>query len=83
MNDISSRVCYNVLNICGEDDILDTREYNPNNTSIVVFDDLVNASDKTQNKIANHFTDERRCSSKIETELLTYGFISTNNKKPR
>ena len=31
----------------------------PNNRSIVVFDDLVNASDKIQNKIANHFTDGR------------------------
>ena len=29
------------------------------NRKIVIFDDLVNASDKIQSKIANHFTDGR------------------------
>ena len=59
MNDISKKVGYNVLEIKGPDEILDTNEYPNNNRKIVIFDDLVNASDKIQSRIANHFTDGR------------------------
>ena len=60
MDDISKKVVrYKVLEIKGPEDILDTNEYPNNNRKIVIFDDLVNASDKIQSKIANHFTDGR------------------------
>ena len=78
MNDISSRVGYNVLNIGGENDILDTIEYNPNNRSIVVFHDLVNASDKIQNKISNHFTDGRH--HKISPVYLSQSYYDVPQK---
>ena len=56
MDLISRQVGYNVLEIENEDDIIrDTSEYPNNNKKIVIFDDLVNASEKTQKKIANHF----------------------------
>ena len=35
-----------VLELLGEDDILDTLEYPTNNRKVAVFDDLVNAPDK-------------------------------------
>ena len=60
MNDISKKaVRYQVLEIKGPEDILDTNEYPNNNRKIVIFDDLVNAPEKTQSKIANHFTNGR------------------------
>ena len=44
MNDISKKVVrYQVLEIKGPEDILDTNEYPNNNRKIVIFDDLVNA----------------------------------------
>ena len=38
---------------------MDTSEYPSNNRKVVVFDDLVNAPDRIQSKIANHWTDGR------------------------
>ena len=59
MDDISEKVGYNVLELHGPDDIMDTSEYPSNNRKVVVFDDLVNAPDRIQSKIANHWTDGR------------------------
>ena len=59
MDKISRQVGYNVLEIENEDGIRDTSEYPNNNKKIVIFDDLVNASEKTQKKIANHYSDGR------------------------
>ena len=59
MDKISKQVGYNVLEIKGEDEIKDTDQYPINNKKIVIFDDLVNASEKTQKKIANHYSDGR------------------------
>ena len=39
--------------------IKNTNEYQTENRKIVVFDDVVNAPEKIQNKIANHWTDGR------------------------
>jgi len=60
MDEISSHkdVGCQVLEIGDQDDIIDTSEY-PNDNRKVIFDDLVNAPDRVQNKIANHFTDGR------------------------
>ena len=59
VNDISRCIGYDVLEIGGEADILNTSEYPNDNIKIVMFDDMMNASDKVQDKIANHFTDRR------------------------
>ena len=59
MNDISKKIGYNVLEFKSGDDIMDTKDYPSDNRKVVVFDDLVNSSDKIQSKIANHFTDGR------------------------
>ena len=57
MDSISEKVGYPILLIGGEQDIRNT---NPsNNRKVVVFDDLVNAPEKIQNKIAKHYTDGR------------------------
>ena len=57
MDRISEKVGYPVLEVGSADDIKDTIEYPDNNRKVVIFDDLINAPDKVQNKIANHFTD--------------------------
>jgi len=61
MDEISSHkdVGYQVLEIGDQDDTIDTSEYPNDNRKVVRFDDLVNAPDRAQNKIANHFTDGR------------------------
>ena len=59
MKPISKKVGYEVLEIHSPDEILDTSEYPSNNRKVVVFDDLVNAPDRIQSKIANHWTDGR------------------------
>ena len=59
MDDISKKIGYNVLVFKSGDDIMDTKDYPHNNRKIVVFDDLVNSSDRIQSKMANHFTDGR------------------------
>ena len=56
---ISKKVGYPVLELHGPDAIKNTSEYFPDNRKIVVFDDVINAPEKVQNKIANHWTDGR------------------------
>ena len=51
-------VGHQVLLLCGQEDILNTDEYESDDcVKLVVFDDLMNADKKIQAKIANHFTD--------------------------
>ena len=59
MDDISKKVGYQVMEIKGSGEILDTMDYRNDNRKIVIFDDLINAPEKIQSKIANHFTDGR------------------------
>ena len=59
MDSISSKVGYDIMEVKSQDDIMDTCEYPSNNRKIVVFDDLVNAPERIENKIVNHFTDGR------------------------
>ena len=59
MDNVSEKVGYQILEIYGPDEIKNTNEYFSNNRKIVVFDDVINAPEKIQNKIANHFTDGR------------------------
>ena len=59
MKPISKKVGYEVLELHSPEEILDTSEYPSNNRKVVVFDDLVNAPDRIQSKIANHWTDGR------------------------
>ena len=59
MDSISEKVGYPILEIGEEQDIRNTNEYPSGNRKVVVFHDLVNAPDKIQNKIANHYTDGR------------------------
>ena len=57
----SQLVGYPVLLLCGQEDILNTDEYESDDcVKLVVFDDLMNADKKIQAKIANHFTDVTR-----------------------
>ena len=59
MDSISEKVSYPILETGGPDKILNKNEYPSGNRKIVVFDDLINAPEKIQNKIANHYTDGR------------------------
>ena len=59
MSRVSEKVGYEVLELLGEVDIMDTSEYPINNRKLVVFDDLINAPDRIQSKLANHYTDRR------------------------
>ena len=59
MDSISDKVGYQVLEIGGPDEIKNTNEYPSGNRKIIAFDDLLNAPEKIQNKIANHWTDGR------------------------
>ena len=59
IDSISKKVGYPVLELHGPDEIKNTSEYFPDNRKIVVFDDVINAPEKVQNKIANHWTDGR------------------------
>ena len=56
---LSEKVGYPILEIGSEADILNKNEYPISNRKVIVFDDLVNANAKIQNKIANHFIDGR------------------------
>ena len=57
---VSQLVGHQVLLLCGQEDILNTDEYESDDCAkLVVSDDLMNADKKTQAKIANHFTDVR------------------------
>lgn len=67
MDKTSDKLGYPVLEIGSADGIKDTSEYPDNNRKVVIFDDLVNALERVQTKIANHFTDGRQ--AKVEAEL--------------
>ena len=59
MDSISEKVGYQVLEIGGSDEIKNTNEYPSGKRKRVVFDDLINGSEKIQKQIANHWTDGR------------------------
>ena len=59
MDSISKKIGYPVLEVSGPEDIKNTTDYPSDNRKIVVFDDVINAPEKIQKKIANHWTDGR------------------------
>ena len=78
MDDVSKKVGYQVMEIKGPDEILDTNKYPNYNRKIVIFDDLINAPDKIQSKIANHFTDGRH--HNISPVYITQSYYDTPQK---
>ena len=78
MEGISKKVGYPVLELLEPDDILDTSEYPQDNRKVVVFDDLINAPDKIQKLIANHFTDGRH--HKISPIYLSQSYYDVPQK---
>ena len=78
MDSFSEKIGYHALEMGGPDEIKNTNEYPPNNRKIVVFDDLINASEKIQNKIANHWTDGRH--HKISPIYLSQSYYDTPKK---
>lgn len=91
MSQISDKVGYYVMEIKGQDDIMDTCEYPKGNRKIIVFDDLVSALDKIQSKIACHFKDRRHhdlshsilfwCTPETEIKLFSCDTLSSCDKK--
>ena len=59
MDSISKKVGYPVLELNSPNAIKNTTEYSSDNRKIVVFDYVINAPERVQNKIANHWTDGR------------------------
>ena len=59
MKKISGKVGYPVLEVHGPDEVKNTADYPSDNRKIVIFDDMVNAPEKIQKKIADHWTDGR------------------------
>ena len=57
---------------------MDTSEYPINNRKMVVFDDLFNAPDKIQSKIANRYTDARH--HKISPIYLSQSYYDVPQK---
>lgn len=78
MDKISGKVGYPVLEIGSADDIKDTSEYPDNNREVVIYDDLVNAPERVQNKKANRFTDGRH--NKISPIYLTQCYYDVPQK---
>ena len=78
MDEISQKVGCDVLEIKEEGDIMDTSEYPEGNRKIVIFDDLVNAPQNIQSKIAKHFTDGRL--HQISPIYLTQSYYDTPQK---
>ena len=79
-----------ILKIRNADDILDKIDYPDNMRKVVVFDDLVNASNHVQDKIANHYTDGRHHMitpiffsqsyyNVPQKVLFSYGVVSTSH----
>ena len=95
MQKISKQVGYPVLEMNGPDEVKKTTDYPSENRKIVIFDDMVNAPEKIQKKIANHFTDGRHhgispvyltqsyydTPPKNKTEFFQYDSLSPNNRK--
>ena len=75
MDVVSQRVGCDVLEIKDADNIMDTNEYPEGIRKIVIFDDLVNAPQNIQSKIANHFTDGRH--NRISPIYLTQSYYDT------
>ena len=78
MDNISQQVGYPVLEFHGPNDVKNTTDYPSENRKIVIFDDLVNAPEKIQKKIANHFTDGRHHG--ISPVYLTQSYYDTPQK---
>ena len=78
MDSISGEVGYTVLEIDEPENIKNTNEYPSENRKIVVFDDVLNAPEKIQNKIANHFTDGRN--HNISPIYLSQSYYDTPKK---
>ena len=75
---ISEKVGYPVLEIGGPEEIKNTTEYSTDNRKIVVFDDVINAPEKIQKKIANHWTDGRH--HNISPIYLSQSYYDTPQK---
>ena len=78
MDKTSDKLGYPVLEIGSADGIKDTSEYPDNNRKVMIFDDLVNALERVQTKIANHFTDGRH--HKISPIYLTQSYYDVKQK---
>ena len=78
MDKTSDKLGYPVLEIGSADDIKDTSEHPGNNRKVVIFDDLVNALERVQTKIANHFTDGRH--HKVSPIYLTQSYYDVKQK---
>ena len=78
MQKISEKVGYPVLEMNGPEDVKNTTDYPSDNRKIVIFDDMVNAPEKIQKKIANHFTDGRHHG--ISPVYLTQSYYDTPSK---
>ena len=78
MDKTSDKLGYPVLEIGSSDDIKDTSEHPDNNRKVVIFDDLVNALERVQTKIANHFTDGRH--HKVSSIYLTQSYYDVKQK---
>ena len=94
MKPISKKVGYEVLELHSPEEILDTSEYPSNNRKVVVFDDLVNAPDRIQSKIATigqmagiteflrlSFAILLRCSAEDQVKLFAHDSLSPSDKK--
>ena len=78
MDRISEKVGYQVLEIGGPEEIKNTNEYPSENRKIVVFDDLLNATEKIRKNIANHWTDGRH--HNISPIYLSQSYYDTPQK---
>ena len=78
MEMVSQKVGYDVLVAREEDEIMETTEYPNDNRKVVVFDDLMNAPQAVQNKIASHFTDGRH--HKISPIYLSQSYYDVPKK---
>ena len=78
MAGVSEKVGYPVLEMNGPEDVKNTSDYPSDNRKIVIFDDMVNAPEKIQKKIANHFTDGRHHG--ISSVYLTQSYYDTPSK---
>lgn len=59
MHKHSQKLGYEILHVMNPDEILDTTEYPGENRKVVIFDDLMTASNDIQKKILKHFIDGR------------------------